>query len=88
MQIAKNIFLLILSIIKNILDLAEFKMGKTEDFKYFRKQVFDYAYNALKSLFIKMESEKIIKKCSCNNKSLRNGYKDCTKCNGSGYENI
>jgi len=87
-QIAKTIFLNSLSTTKKLLDLLEFKMGKTSaEFKYLKKEVFDYAYEGLKKTFKQLELEKIIKKCDCN-ASLRQGYSKCPKCSGAGYENV
>ena len=86
-QIAKAIFLMSLSIMKKILDLGEFKLGKkNDDCKYFRKQVFDYYYKALPKLFKNLADEKIIVKCQCKSK-IRQGYSDCKDCGGSGYKN-
>lgn len=86
-QIAKMIFLANLSIMKKVLDLAGFKIDKrTNDYKYFKKEIMDYFYNGLKKLFETLEQEKIIKKCPCN-ASLRQGYKDCD-CGGSGFINF
>lgn len=82
----KNIFLTILSIMKKILDLGEFKLDE-KSYKYFKKEVMDIVYNALKKLFKTLESEKIIERCECKAK-LRQGYTDCPKCGGSGYVNI
>lgn len=85
--LAKTIFLASLSIMKKILDLGEFKLGKkSEDFQYFRKQVMEYFYGGLKKLFKQLSEEDIIIKCDCKSK-LRQGYSDCPLCGGSGYRN-
>jgi hypothetical protein len=84
MQIAKAIFHNNLYIMKKILDLGEFKLGKkSDDYKYFKKEVMNSTYDSLKKLFKQLFDEKIIKKCNkkCN---LRQGYSDC-ECGGSGY---
>jgi len=86
-SIAKEIYLNQLKITKKILDLLQLKFGKNSDeFKYLKKELFDYTYNNLKKLFTKLESEKIVKRCP-KNCSLRNGYTTC-ECNGSGYINF
>ncbi len=85
-QIAKIIFLSSLSIMKKILNLAEFKLGKnSDDFKYFKSKTMDYTYEGLQKLFSNLESKKVVKKCKCKH-SLRKGYSDC-ECGGSGYIN-
>ena len=87
-NLAKEIYLSNLNTVKKILDLLSYKLGKeSEEFKYLRKELFDYSYNNLKKLFIKMESQKLIKRCpkQC---SLRNGYTTCEHCNGSGFVNF
>ncbi len=87
MQLAKNIYLEELSIMKKILDLAEFKFDKrTKEYKYFKSQIMDATYNGLKKLFKKLEEEKISKKCPCGT-NVRKGYKKCS-CGGSGYVNF
>jgi hypothetical protein len=84
-DVMKEVFWLCLGIMKNILSLAEFKLGKdTADYKYFKKEVMDYFYNGLTKFYENLEAKKILKKCSCNSK-LRQGYNPCTECGGSGY---
>jgi hypothetical protein len=86
MQIAKLIFHNQLYIMKKILDLGEFKLGKkSDDYQYFKKEVMDYTYNGLKKLFKQLFDEKIIVKCSCD-ANLRHGYTDCDLCGGCGYK--
>jgi hypothetical protein len=85
-QLASMIYLSNLNTVKKILDLIEYREGKeSEKFVYLKKQLFDYLYLDVKKLFIKLEQEKIIKKCpkGC---SMRQGYTSCL-CNGSGYVN-
>jgi len=85
-DIAKKVFWSQLSIMKKILDLLEFKFGKeNEEFIYLRKEVMDKTYNGLKKIFRELETNKQIKKCSCN-ANLRHGYSDCEFCGGSGYK--
>ena len=74
MQIAKAIFHNNLYIMKKILDLGEFKLGKKSD---------DYKY--LKKLFKQMFDEKIVIKCNCG-ANIRHGYTDCEFCGGCGYK--
>lgn len=86
-QIAKIVFLANLTIMKKVLDLGEFKLGKkTEDFKYYKKEIMDYFYKGLKKLFKQLFDSKIIKKCSCK-ANLRKGYSNCESCGGSGFCN-
>lgn len=86
-HIAKEIYLSQLNTTKRILDILQLKFGKESDeFKYLKKELFDYTYNNLKKLFIKLESEKLIKKCP-KNCSLRNGWTKC-ECSGSGFLNF
>jgi len=87
LQIAKQIFLMTLTIMKSTLSLLEFKLGKTtEDYIYAKKQVMDSTYNNLKKLFKQLQEENIIEKCSCK-ANLRKGYKPCDLCGGSGFCN-
>jgi len=83
----KSIFTMSLSIMKKILDLGKYKLGKdSEDFIYYKQQVMEYTYISLKKLFKLMVEEKLIERCpkKC---SLRNGYSKC-ECGGSGYINL
>ncbi len=87
-QIAKNIFHSNLSVMKKILDLGEFKLGKkSDDYKYFKKQVMDYFYKSMKKIFKQLEQSNILDKCDCKAK-IRQGYSDCKYCGGSGYRNF
>jgi hypothetical protein len=68
-QLAKEIFHKNLSIMKKVLDLGEFKLGKKSDeYKYFKKQVMDFTYKSLQKLFKHFADEKIIVKCNCKSK--------------------
>jgi hypothetical protein len=72
---------------KKILDLGEYKFGKkSDDFKYYKKQVMDAVYKNLKKLFKHLVDEKILVKCNCK-ANLRQGYSDCESCGGCGYKN-
>ena len=85
-QLPKSIYLEQLGVMKQILNLAEFKFDKrTKEYLYFKSQVMDNFYNGLKNLFKKLEEEKIIEKCKCGN-NVRHGYKQCS-CGGSGFIN-
>ena len=86
-QIARTIFLVCLDIMKKILDLGQFKLGKkSEDFIYYKKEVMNYFYDSLKKLFKILEQNKVIEKCSCG-ANIRKGYSECEKCGGAGYIN-
>ncbi len=86
-QIAREIFLKSLDTMKKILDLASFGFDcRTKQFKYFRSQVMEVTYTNLKKLFENLEDNKTIEKCSCKAR-LRQGYKQCPDCGGSGFRN-
>lgn len=86
-KIAKIIFLTSLNTMKRILDLIAFRNDKkSDDYKFMKKQIMDYFYNGLKKIFKQLYDKQIIQKCSCN-ANLRNGYKDCALCGGSGFKN-
>lgn len=87
MQIPKTVFLNTLTSMKKILDLLEFKMNKNSDeYKYMKKEVMDYTYNALKKTFQELQENKVIKNCP-NKCNLRCGFKTC-QCGGSGFLNV
>lgn len=86
-QIAKICFLTALGIMKKILDLGEFKLGKkTDDYKYFKKEIMDYFYNSLQALFSQLEKDNILDRCQCKAR-LRQGFQKCPSCGGSGFRN-
>lgn len=87
-QLAKLMFLNSVSIMKSILSLLEFKMGKKSDeYLYMKKQIMDYFYNSLKKSFLSLKESKLIKPCP-NKCNLRQGYSDCKyNCGGSGFIN-
>jgi len=87
LQIAKIIFHSALAIMKKILNLVAFKVGRnSEDYKFYKKEIMDYFYNGLKDLFKDLCEKKLIERCHCK-ANLRNGYKPCEKCGGSGFKN-
>lgn len=86
-QIAKEIFLFTLSVMKSILSLLEFRLEKdSEAYKYAKQQVMFFFYNGLKDLFKKLEKQDIVEQCECNS-NFRKGYSKCDMCAGSGYRN-
>ena len=87
MNMAEQIFLTSLNQMKAILDIGEFKFGKSSDeFKFFKKQVMDAMYKNLGELFKKLEDEDLLEHCKCKS-NMRHGYTDCPQCHGAGYVN-
>jgi len=87
-NIAEQIFMTELDIMKAILDLGEYKLGEDKtSYKYFKKQVMDSFYTKLQKLFAGLENDGVIEKCSCKS-NLRNGYAQCAKCHGAGMVNV
>ena len=85
-DIVKEIFWLCLGIMKSILSLAEFKLGKnTEDYKYFKSQVMDFFFNGLSKFYQNLVKQGYLEKCKCGAK-LRCGYSSCNLCGGSSYK--
>ena len=84
-DILKEIFWLCLGIMKSILSLAEFKLGKnSDDYKYFKSEVMNYFYNSLNKFYENLLKKKILERCPCSAK-LRRGYSTCKDCGGCGY---
>ena len=85
-ELAREVYLKELEIMKETLDLLGFKMDKrTKDFVYVKSQIMNFTYENLKKLFKHMADEKLIKKCPCGT-NIRRGYKRCI-CGGSGWIN-
>ena len=85
-EIIKQVFWLCLGIMKNILSLAEFKMGKkTDEYKYFKKEVMNFVYDGLSRFYEDLLKQEIVRKCNCG-ATIRRGYSSCKSCGGSGYK--
>lgn len=85
-DVLKDIFWLCLGIMKSILSLAEFKLGKnTDDYKYFKKEIMNYFYNNLNKFYENLLKKNILARCNCGAK-LRRGYSSCNDCGGCGYK--
>lgn len=87
-QLAKATYLRHMSAMKEILDLGLIKFGdkNSEQYKYFKRVVMDSFYNAMSDVFQAYEREGLVRPCDCGT-GIRNGYKPCPKCNGSGHCN-
>ena len=86
-QIAREIYLKTIYVMKKTLDLIEFKFDKrTKEFKYFKSQLMDNTYEGLQKLFKTLSDAKFIQKCSCGT-NIRKGFRNCD-CGGSGYINF
>ena len=85
-DVVKEIFWLCLNIMKSILSLAEFKLGKnSDDYRYFKAQVMSAFYDNLTRFYQDLVKKGILERCP-NNCKLRQGYNKC-QCGGSGYVN-
>lgn len=87
-QLAKAIYLINMSAMKEILNLGEFKIGSrdSEDYKYFKKVVMDQFYNSMTDVFKDLEDKGLLDKCNCGT-TIRKGYKTCSFCNGASFKN-
>lgn len=85
-QITGTIYQESLTAMKRILDLGEFKIGasNSKDYAFFKREVMDSVYAALRNIFEEMEEEGLVCKCDLCNADLRKGWKSCS-CRGSGY---
>ncbi|MHA1754544.1 MAG: hypothetical protein ACTSYR_03395 [Candidatus Odinarchaeia archaeon] len=85
-EVIKQIFWLCLGIMKNILSLAEFKMGKkTDEYRYFKKEVMNFVYDGLSKFYKDLMKQGMVSKCNCGAR-IRKGYSSCGYCGGSGYK--
>jgi len=85
MNIAEQMFLVMLDSMKEVLEIGEFKFGKgSTDYKLFKKQIMNIFYNNVKNLFRKLEKEDILQRCECRG-NVRHGYTECKSCHGAGF---
>ncbi len=83
-QIASQIYLANMEIMKGVLDLIAFKTGsKSTDYKYYKKEIMNSFYRKLNKLFKQLSEENLIVKCP-NKCKIRQGFQKCT-CSGSGW---
>jgi len=87
-QLAKTIYLKMMSAMKEILTLGEMRIGSRDSdvYKYYKKVVMDQFYNGMSELFAALEEDGLLQKCSCGT-TIRQGYKPCDLCNGAGHCN-
>lgn len=87
-QLAKAIYLRNMSAMKSILNMGEVKFGDRDSpsYKFFKKVVMDELYNSMSTLFLELETKGLLIKCPCGT-TIREGYKKCENCNGSGHCN-
>lgn len=87
-QAAKSVYLNGMSGLKQVLNMGEVKFGdrNSASYKFFKKVVMDEVYESMMRTFAEMETAGLVKKCPCGT-TIRNGYKQCTLCNGAGYCN-
>ena len=88
-ELAKAVYLRLMSAMKEILNMGEFRIGKrgSSEYRYFKKVVMDEIYTSMNDLFESLEGRGILRTCECGSE-VRNGYnKECAVCNGAGYRN-
>ncbi len=84
-KVIKTIYWMNLTIMKKVLSLYEYKVGKdTDEYRYFKKEVMSYFYDNLKKFYNDLVKEGYSQRCECS-ANLRQGYKDCEKCGGCGF---
>jgi len=84
-NIIKELYWENLTIMKKILSLYEYKAGRdSEEYLFFKKEVMEYFYGELNKFYKNLEKQGEVEKCSCK-ANLRQGYRPCDDCGGSGY---
>ena len=85
-QLTGVIYEEMLSSMKKVLDLGQFKIGSSnsKEFAYFKSEVMNSYYNGLRNVFEEMKSNGLIEDCDMCNNDLRKGWKNC-QCRGCGY---
>jgi hypothetical protein len=88
-QLAREIYLKMMSVMKYTLDLEEFsykEKGRDDPrFKFFKKQLMEYTYNTMRSLFMNLEDLELIEQTE-HEEDVKDGFKQ-TPSGGSGYIN-
>lgn len=84
-QLAKAIYLRHMAAMKELLNLGEIKFGDraSSAYKLYKKVVMDEFYNAMSDVFDALDAAGLLQKCPCGT-TIRQGYRPCDKCNGSG----
>lgn len=83
-SISKEMFLLNLAIMKEILDLVSLKFDKkSNEYKIFKKEIMNITYTNLRTFYKKLVKENILKICT-NKCDLRQGWDKCS-CGGCGF---
>ena len=74
---------------KKILDLGQFKIGakNSPEFTYFKKEVMDSYYNAMRNIYEDLKDQGVVQDCVYCDTDLRKGWKPCS-CRGSGYISV
>lgn len=85
-NVLKQVYWLSLTIMKKILSLYEYKVGKnSEEYKYFKREVMNFFYDELNKFYQNLIKDGYAERCSCESR-LRKGYSSCDNCGGSGYK--
>jgi len=83
---SKDVWNLLVGIMKNQLKLAEFGFGSrdTDRYKYYKEQTMNHFYEAAKKYFLTKVADGSCERCPCG-ANLRHGWDKCEDCAGSGY---
>ena len=87
-MLSKNIFALMLGIMKNQLKLAEFRFGgkESDTYKYYKEQTMNHFYDATKKFYLQGVIDGLFETCECG-ASLRHGWSQhCQQCAGCGFK--
>ena len=84
MALPKIIFEALLTLMKGLLRVGEFKFGeKSAAYRYYREEVMKASHGTIKEIFDKLEEEGRIEVCPCEADGT--GWTKCIECGGSGY---
>lgn len=85
-NVIKLVYWMNLTIMKKILSLYEYKVGKqSNEYRYFKREVMDFFYMELRLFYTDLVKQGYAEDCPCG-ANLRQGYSKCEQCGGSGFK--
>jgi hypothetical protein len=85
-QLPEIIFVSMLKIMKDTLDLGEFAF-EDKKFRYFKREIMNICYKQLENLFLELKDQGVVEVCECG-ANLRQGWSACELCHGCGYKSV
>lgn len=84
-HLTADVFQALLGLMKDVLQLGEYKLGQSSgEYRFYKSTVMDATWKSTRKLMRKWQAAGLVRPCECGH-NMRNGWASCPHCGGCGY---